>query len=75
MDATDFLAGTSVTSVSTDLRGLELGDYIRVFAARNPGRLEPGALNCALAKCAPRSLINASDTAMTQNGAAQHGHL
>ena len=38
MDATDFLANTSVTYISTDLRGLEEGDYVWIDE-ENPFRL------------------------------------
>ena len=38
MDATDFLANTSVNYISTDLRGLEPGDYVWIDE-ENPTRL------------------------------------
>lgn len=38
LDATDFLANTSVNYISTDLRGLEYGDYVWVDL-ENPFRL------------------------------------
>lgn len=38
MDATDFLANTSVNYISTDLRGLERGDYVWVDS-NDPFRL------------------------------------
>ncbi len=38
MDATDFLANTSVTYISTNLRGLEDGDHVWIDA-ENPFRL------------------------------------